>query len=173
MAPSSSSIMGSTTRRGTTTSRSSSSSTPKTVLDKIIFAIRQHPPTYKGVVDSRTAITKYLQTELQYDNISAIKKALKHGVKKGQLIQIGQSFRVAGDDHIPVIELPKEERVQITTLKMKGTGGGGGNQKGKTTDEQDETSAVVDTVEAAEAVASVSGCTTWRYGCGEISRQIR
>ena len=166
--------MGSTTRRGTTTT-SSSSSTPKTVLDKIIFAIRQHPPTYKkGVVVSRTAITKYLQTELQYDNISAIQKALKQGIRKGQLIQIGQSFRVAGDDHIPVIELPTEERVQITTLKMKGTGGGGVNQKGKTTDEQDETSAVVDTVGAAEAVASVSGCTTWRYnGCGEISRQIR
>jgi FKBP-type peptidyl-prolyl cis-trans isomerase len=69
---------------------------PKSVLEKIVFAIRQQPATNsKGV--SRLAITKYLKSEMSYDNVSAIKIALKKGVDKGTLEQSGHSFRVAGD----------------------------------------------------------------------------
>jgi FKBP-type peptidyl-prolyl cis-trans isomerase len=83
-----------------------------TVLDKIILAIRSQPPSAKGA--SRTAITKYLAHELDYNNTTAIKKALQAGVKSKRLIQTGQSFRVAGD---VVPELPPEEKVDIVDVK--------------------------------------------------------
>ncbi|KAL7556227.1 hypothetical protein ACA910_017381 [Epithemia clementina (nom. ined.)] len=96
-----------------TGNNNNSNTNPKTVLEKIIYAIRQHPnPTHNGV--SRPAISKYLKAELDCDNASAIKKALKQGVQKGDLIQNGQSFLVAGD---PTISPPPDETVQMTTIK--------------------------------------------------------
>ena len=87
---------------------------PKTVLDKIIHAIREQPHTSPNGI-SRVAITKYLKQELDYDNGSALKKALKQGVSKGKLIQTGQSFRVAGD---PLPDLPAEPTVEHTDVKV-------------------------------------------------------
>lgn len=77
------------------------------------------PPTAKGV--SRTAISKYLKNEMDYDNASALKKAFQNGVTTGKLIQSGQSFRVAGD---PAPDLPPEETVGIKDVKI-GKGGDG------------------------------------------------
>lgn len=94
-------------------SKKSSASSGGSVLDKIILAIRSHPPAAKGV--SRTAITKYLKHELDYTNASAIKKAIQNGIASGKLIQTGQSFRVAGD---PVPELPPEERVEMNDIQV-------------------------------------------------------
>lgn len=85
---------------------------PKTVLDKIIFAIRNQPQTPNGV--SRTAVVKYLKAELGYDNPNAVKQGLKKGVSSGKLEQKGQSFRVKGD---PVVAAPQEEQVEITEVK--------------------------------------------------------
>ncbi|KAL9189809.1 hypothetical protein ACHAXT_009484 [Thalassiosira profunda] len=87
---------------------------PKTLLDKIVAAIRAQPPTPKGV--SRTAITKYLASEYDVDAKSkaAIKSAFKKGVDKGVLVQTGQSFRVAGD---PIPEVPEEEKLKIEEVK--------------------------------------------------------
>eukprot|EP00536_Pseudo-nitzschia_multiseries_P004724 jgi/Psemu1/10660/gm1.10660_g len=71
-----------------------------TILDKIVSAIRGlKDPGPKG--SSRTAITKYLKSECDCDNATAIKKAFKKGVDDGVLVQTGQSFRVSGD---PVVE---------------------------------------------------------------------
>ena len=90
-------------------------STPKTVLDKIVSAIRAHPATTpKGV--SRVTLTKYLQSEWDVTNASAIKKALAKGVQSKVLIQTGQSFRVASD---PVVEAPPQPQVEITELSPK------------------------------------------------------
>ena len=95
-----------------------STAPPKTLLDKIIYAIRSQPPTANGV--SRTAITKYLIAELDHDKSKStqLKNAFKKGVEKKKLIQTGQSFRVAGD---PVPELPKEETIKVEDVKV-GTG---------------------------------------------------
>ena len=82
--------------------------TPSTVLDKIITAIRALRNGPKG--SSRAAITKYLKSEFDYANATALKAALKRGVSKGTLVQSGQSFRVAGD---PVEQDGNEETVQI------------------------------------------------------------
>jgi len=79
---------------------------PKTVLDKIIWAIRKEKGAPgKGV--SRVAIAKFLKAELFYDNQAAIKQALKKGVEKGLLEQNGHSFRVKGDPTVAVTEGPK------------------------------------------------------------------
>ena len=80
----------------------------KTVLDKIIYAIRNQPATPNGV--SRVQIAKYLKSEFHYENASALKLNLKKGVEKGRLRQTGQSFRVAGD---PIPEAPPEEQVEM------------------------------------------------------------
>jgi len=89
---------------------------PKTVLDKIIYAIRAQPPSAKGA--SRTAIAKYLKAELECDNANAIKTALKKAVDKGTLQQDGQSFRVAGDKIVePVDDGPKLEMEDLTVGK--------------------------------------------------------
>jgi FKBP-type peptidyl-prolyl cis-trans isomerase len=85
---------------------------PKTVLDMIIHAIRVQPANANGV--SRTAITKYLKSEFQYEKATQIKNSLKKAIEKGKLIQTGQSFLVAGD---PIPERPVEPKVKIDDTK--------------------------------------------------------
>ena len=86
--------------------------TPKTVLDKIVAAIRaQRSP--KG--SSRQAIAKYLKSEFDADNATAIKSALKKGVANGTLIQSGQSFKVKGDAEY---EAPADENVEIINVRL-------------------------------------------------------
>ena len=97
--------------------------TPKTVIDKVIAAIRAQKSA-KG--SSRQAISKYLKAEFEYDNATALKKALKKGVTDGKLIQEGQSFKVAGDKEY---EAPPEEKVEITDVKI---GDGPAAEKGDT-----------------------------------------
>lgn len=80
----------------TSSSTSSSGGAPKSVLDKIVYAIRQSPPSANGGV-SRVSISKYLKSEFEYDNPNQIKAALKRGVTGGTLKQTGQSFVVAKD----------------------------------------------------------------------------
>lgn len=98
--------------------RSSSTSAAKpqlkSVLDKIIYAIRLQPgsKTSKGV--SRLAIAKFLKAELAYDNANAIKNALKKGVEKGQLEQNGQSFRIKGDK----IQEEKGPQLEIKDVQL-------------------------------------------------------
>lgn len=94
------------------------SSEPKTVIDKIIYAIRKQPQTANGV--SRSAIVKYLKSELGYDNPSSLKKAFKKGTDNGKLEQTGQSFRVIGD---PRVAPPPEETVKVEDVKEGGKGG--------------------------------------------------
>ena len=90
---------------------------PKSVIDMIIIAIRGQPiATANGV--SRPAIMKYLKSELNFDNTSKIKLALKNGVANGKLVQSGQSFRVGGD---PIPDQPKKPKVDINDEKT-GTG---------------------------------------------------
>ncbi|KAG7345964.1 peptidyl-prolyl cis-trans isomerase [Nitzschia inconspicua] len=80
----------------TTTSSSKHKQQPKSVLDKIVAAIRAlKDPGTKG--SSRTSIQKYCQSELEYNNPTALKKAFQQGVQKGILVQTGQSFRVTAD----------------------------------------------------------------------------
>lgn len=67
----------------------------KSVLDKIVHAIRSQPKTANGV--SRVAINKYMKAEMEYDNPSAIRKALKKGCDTGVLLQNGHSYRVKAD----------------------------------------------------------------------------
>uniref|UniRef100_A0A7S1ZUK3 peptidylprolyl isomerase n=1 Tax=Ditylum brightwellii TaxID=49249 RepID=A0A7S1ZUK3_9STRA len=92
------------------------------VLDKIIYAIRSlksnHP---KG--SSRAALSKYLKVELDYDNPSAFKLALKKGVSNGTLLQDGQSFRVAADPIVHNNQESEEEALQINILKHASDGG--------------------------------------------------
>jgi FKBP-type peptidyl-prolyl cis-trans isomerase len=91
---------------------------PKTLLDKIVYAIRQQPAASANGV-SRSAIVKYLSAEFGVDKTKAAsKKAFKDGVSKGILIQTGQSFRVKGDK-LP--DVPEEAKVKIVEIK-EGTG---------------------------------------------------
>jgi len=85
---------------------------PKTVGDMIIYAIRNQPPSANGV--SRNAISKYLKSELNYDNAAKLKQALKKAVDSGKLVQTGQSFRVAGD---AVVAPPPQATVKIENVK--------------------------------------------------------
>jgi len=101
-----------------------SSTSTKTVLDKIVFAIRNQPQTLTGV--SRSAIGKYLRAELSYDNPAALKTNLKKGVSTGKLAQTGQSFRVKGDA-IP-------ERAPEVTVDMKDVKMGMGDEEAKSGD---------------------------------------
>jgi FKBP-type peptidyl-prolyl cis-trans isomerase len=90
---------------------------PKTVLEMIIVAIRSQPATPNGV--SRTAISKYLKAELDYDNPSKLKQALKKAASSGKLVQTGQSFRVPGD---AVVAAPPVATVTVVDAKKgKGT----------------------------------------------------
>lgn len=86
---------------------------PKTVLDKIVYAIRNQPQGPNGV--SRASIAKYLQSEFDIDKSKAtqLKNAFKKGVDKGILVQVGQSFRVAGD---PMPDLPDEPQIKIEDI---------------------------------------------------------
>ncbi|KAL7518637.1 hypothetical protein ACHAWX_003445 [Stephanocyclus meneghinianus] len=97
--------------------RSSSSTAPKTLLDKVIYAIRNQPGGPNGV--SRTAIAKYLQSEFDVDKSKAnlLKNTFKKGVEKGILIQAGQSFRVAGDI-TPDLPQEQEPQIQIEDIKV-------------------------------------------------------
>lgn len=80
-----------------------------TVLDKIVYAIRQlKDPGTKG--SSRASIAKYIKSEFDYDNSNALKKAFKKGVIDGVLVQTGQSFRVAKD---PILEQNENEEDQL------------------------------------------------------------
>lgn len=93
-----------------------STAAPKTLLDKIIHAIRNQPITNANGV-SRTAIVKYLQSEFDIDvsKSAPLKSAFKKGVEKGKLVQTGQSFLVAGD---PVPDLPEDAKIRIEDLKV-------------------------------------------------------
>ncbi|KAL3808925.1 hypothetical protein ACHAXA_004693 [Cyclostephanos tholiformis] len=92
-----------------------STAAPKTLLDKIVHAIRSQPQTNANGA-SRTAITKYLRSELDVDasKTAQLKGAFKRGVEGGVLVQTGQSFRVACD---PPPELPAERTIEIEDLK--------------------------------------------------------
>lgn len=92
-----------------------STAAPKTLLDKIVHAIRSQPQSNANGI-SRTAITKYLQSELDIDasKSAQMKSAFKKGVDKGILVQTGQSFRVACD---PIPELPVERTIEIEDIK--------------------------------------------------------
>jgi FKBP-type peptidyl-prolyl cis-trans isomerase len=101
---------------------------PKSVLDKIVYAIRQQPPSASGGGEggvSRVAISKYLKSEFDYDNTKATNLALKRGVSTGILVQTGQSFRVKSDPVRQVVTV-KEETLQIiddmASLKGKQNG---------------------------------------------------
>jgi FKBP-type peptidyl-prolyl cis-trans isomerase len=87
---------------------------PKTLLDMILCAIRNQPPTSSNGV-SRNAIAKYLKSEFEYDKPSMLKNALRKAVEKKTLIQTGQSFRVAGD---PIPEIPVEAQVKVDDVKL-------------------------------------------------------
>lgn len=87
---------------------------PKTLVDKIVYAIRKQPASSANGV-SRASIVKYLASEFNVDKTKpATKKAFKDGVKKGILIQTGQSFRIKGDK-LP--EVPEEVKVGIEDIK--------------------------------------------------------
>eukprot|EP00558_Chaetoceros_sp_UNC1202_P012834 CAMPEP_0197256336 /NCGR_PEP_ID=MMETSP1429-20130617/75045_1 /TAXON_ID=49237 /ORGANISM="Chaetoceros sp., Strain UNC1202" /LENGTH=159 /DNA_ID=CAMNT_0042719865 /DNA_START=57 /DNA_END=533 /DNA_ORIENTATION=+ len=103
-------------------STSASSAKPKkskTTFDMIVHAIRNQPTNANGV--SRMAITKYLKSEFQCEKTTLIKNALKTAIKKGKIIQNGQSFRMAGD---PVPERPVEPEVTIEDVKVGPAGPG-------------------------------------------------
>lgn len=94
-----------------------------TVLDKIVYAIRQlKDPGTKG--SSRTAIAKYIKSEFDYDNTNALKKAFKKGVADEVLVQTGQSFRVAKD---PVLQESEEDQLKIEDLGSKKSARSEGN----------------------------------------------
>lgn len=94
--------------------------TPKTVLDKIVQAIRASPPAGSSGGVSRIAITKYLKAEFDYDNANQIKTALKRGVATGVLVQTGQSFVVAKDPP-KAVPTPVGEPLQVEEI-VKGKG---------------------------------------------------
>jgi FKBP-type peptidyl-prolyl cis-trans isomerase len=96
---------------------------PKSVLDKIVHAIRNTPQQGANGV-SRVSIAKYIKAEFDYDNASAFKLALKKGVSSNVLEQVGQSFRVKGDAFIAPIEKEEDkliiEDLVVTTGKDEG-----------------------------------------------------
>lgn len=67
---------------------------PKSVIDKVIAAIRFHK-SHNG--SSLPVIQKFCRTEYGHDNIASIKRALKAGVVCGQLLKKKQSYLVAND----------------------------------------------------------------------------
>jgi FKBP-type peptidyl-prolyl cis-trans isomerases 1 len=78
----------------------------------IIYSIRNQPANINGV--SRSAISKYLQSEFGYDKPTQIKNSIKKAVNNGKLIQNGQSFRVAGDPEPKLqIEVPQIKIEQV------------------------------------------------------------
>ena len=84
-----------------------------TALGKIVHAIRELRDPGKG--SSRTSICKYIKSEFEYSNTTALRLAFKKGVDNGTLVQTGQSFRVANDPVIGSGE--KKETIQIENVK--------------------------------------------------------
>lgn len=114
-------------KNGTNKKKEKKTSNPKSVLDKIIYAIRESPPGTNGAV-SRVLIGKYLKNEFQYDNSTQIKLAIKKGVTKGTLTQRGQSFLVTKDPPRVPAGLNDVEPLQIEDVKIgKGTDDGDGD----------------------------------------------
>jgi hypothetical protein len=108
------------TTKKASTGTSTSTATPKSVLEKIVRAVRQQPPSGATGGVSRQAITKYLKAEFDYDNANAVKVALKRGVSTGVLVQTGQSFRVKDDPvRQPEVVPGDEEPLQIINVKSK------------------------------------------------------
>ena len=97
------------------TKKTAPKSTPKTLLDKVVYAIRNSPAAGPNGV-SRTSIAKYLQSEFDIDKSKAnqLKNAFKKGVDKSILVQTGQSFRVAAD---PMPDVPEEPQIKVVDLK--------------------------------------------------------
>jgi FKBP-type peptidyl-prolyl cis-trans isomerase len=88
---------------------------PKTVLDMIIYSIRNQPANINGV--SRSAISKFLKREFGYDKPTQIKNAIKKAVDNGKLIQNGQSFRVTGDPS-QKLQMLEEPKIKIEQVKQ-------------------------------------------------------
>jgi FKBP-type peptidyl-prolyl cis-trans isomerase len=65
---------------------------------------------------SRQAIQKYIKSEFDNDNSSAFKRALKQGIADGILVQIGQSFKINGENY----EEPIEDKLQIKDVIIGG-----------------------------------------------------
>ncbi len=95
--------------------KKTSAAATKTLLDKITHAIRSQPIANANGV-SRTAIVKYLQSEFSIDvsKSAPLKTAFKKGVQNGQLVQTGQSFRVAGD---PLPDFPEDVKIIIEDVQ--------------------------------------------------------
>ena len=104
----------------------SSKKQPKTVLDKIVYAIRNSPPGANGGV-SRVTIVKYLKSEFDTDKPGPIKQAFKKGLSSGVLEQTGQSFTVKGDPE----RKPKEAG---EPLQIKDISEGSGEESAKVGD---------------------------------------
>jgi FKBP-type peptidyl-prolyl cis-trans isomerase len=126
---------------------------PKTVLDKVLFAIRALKD-FKG--SSRQAIAKYLKAEFAQDNANALKAALKKGVSTGVLVQQGQSFRIAGEEY----EEPEGERLTVTDVKV-----GDGDEATVGTE---VTVGYEGTLEATGEVFDKAGKFTFLLGAGEV-----
>ena len=94
------------------------------VLDKIVYSIRSLKDGPNG--SSRQALAKFLKSEFDYDNSTAIKKAYKLGIQKGILTQIGnQRFRVATDKYDEsTMKLNMDTTVQMEDIMI-----GQGDQK--------------------------------------------
>jgi hypothetical protein len=96
---------------------------PKTLTDKVIFAIRELKDfrgSSRQAIGERTLMplfpmkqyhlltplrplrpslqAKYLKSEFDFQNPAQLKKVFKAGVIKGLLIQNGQSFKVKGEE---------------------------------------------------------------------------
>eukprot|EP00980_Cylindrotheca_fusiformis_P001833 scaffold408_cov71-Cylindrotheca_fusiformis.AAC.34 len=116
------------TKNTNKSSRSSNNNNKKkkqSVLDKIILAIRESPPSSSSSGVSRVAITKYLKSELDYDNANQIKLALKRGVSNGSLTQKGQSFLVTNDPPRASIDDEKDPLEIEDVAKGEGEEGDG------------------------------------------------
>ena len=83
---------------------------PKTVLDKVVAAITNLAEPGGA---SRQAITKAVKEMFGEVKPVLLKKALSTGVQKGQLVQSGQRFGVAGQ----VLEAPQEASVSKEVLR--------------------------------------------------------
>jgi FKBP-type peptidyl-prolyl cis-trans isomerase len=107
------------TKDPTCTANIKKKAAPKSVLDRIVHAIRQQPTSATTTTNSggggvsRVAIAKYIKSEFDYDNANAIKLALKRGVSTGVLIQTGQSFRVKNDPVRQPEAMANEETLHI------------------------------------------------------------
>ena len=127
---------------------------PKTILDKVVVAIRALKDA-RG--SSRQAIAKYLKQELDTDNATALKLAFKKGVASGQLAQAGQSFTVVGDT---AYEAPEGERLGITDETV---GMGAEAEAG-----DEVTVAYVGTLDSSGARFDSASSFTFTLGAGEV-----